>query len=871
MSKFFAIIRILFVAIVLSLGAFAMVSCGTGEEVDTPSAPELSVSGSVLHWNITDGATGYRVWIDGELSATVTGVRYSLDNLAVGTHSIQVSVLMGEKESEKSNMVSFTVTEAEEKSKLMYTEATEPVYTYTGLFQKVTTTVFERQIMDRQLWADFVNQFRVRIDENGNKIYADEDGSGGWRGEFWGKVMMGAIELYDQTKNEELYAILEETVRDILTTQDEDGRIASYGRLSEDPTCLEFAGWDVWCRKHVFLGMQYFYNICRDEALKAELIRSMLAQLDYIMQYVGDGDGKMAITDTSTKFGGLPSSTILIPVIRLYEMTGEQRVMDFATHIVNCGGSNIRNQIDCAIENTSLPYTWGANKGYELTNFFEGVLHYYLLTGITKYRIAAVNYAYDLLESEIVITGGAGYNSEEFNHSVVEQANPTNVTVNLETCVTTAVLDFFYNIYKVTGDTVFMDTIERMLYNQVIGYMDFDGCYEHAFTSYFNLMFATRPTSAAGGMHMVERDYGCCIAFGAKGVGIFHKLQYMNAKDALTVNLYLAGTCSMLTPGGNRVSFTTETNYPYANTIKMTVETEAEEQFALKLRIPAWSESTTVSVNGKAISVDAGGYATLMRTWKSGDEILLNLDMNPRLYWGSAECANEHAKENVAVEWGPLVLARDARLGEDIYQTVHIKTDESGRVVLTPSMTADFDTIAEFAVELTDGSLIHMVDYGSAGKTYDETSQYTVFMPTTDYWKVDLSRELVLVCSEDTIVLTGDNDQLGTGRFLSSYSEADLRTQAIVFDDRGDGNYSFRPASSDSNKAYTVGAGNKIYLRDYTGSDTQLFRLKRTGIYNFKIASVATGLLISETGDGENVHLYTDVGSGRQKWSVVLL
>ena len=67
----------------------------------------------------------------------------------------------------------------------------------------------------------------------------------------------------------------------------------------------------------------------------------------------------------------------------------------------------------------------------------------------------------------------------------------------------------------------------------------------------------------------------------------------------------------------------------------------------------------TVSVNGEKVDVQPGidGYLTLERKWKSGDEVLLQMDMIPRLV--KADDRVEADRGRVAVEKGPIVYCAE--------------------------------------------------------------------------------------------------------------------------------------------------------------------------------------------------------------------
>ena len=189
-------------------------------------------------------------------------------------------------------------------------------YSNTFAFNEITHKTMrfteDYQLLKEDLWVDFVNQFRDRIDGP----------DAGWRGEYWGKMMRCACFVYSYTKNKKLLEILTATVRDILTTQDERGRISSY-TVGE-----EFNGWDIWSRKYIMLGMQYFLEINEDKGLEKEIINSMCRQADYLISKLGNRtEGKLPITRTAKHWYGLNSSSVLEPIVRLYNITGEEKYL----------------------------------------------------------------------------------------------------------------------------------------------------------------------------------------------------------------------------------------------------------------------------------------------------------------------------------------------------------------------------------------------------------------------------------------------------------------------------------------------------------------------------------------------------------------
>lgn len=625
-------------------------------------------------------------------------------------------------------------------------------YRYSGFVDRAFRFVRDFQLMDPVLWRRFVQQFRE-----------DADADGGWRGEYWGKMMRGASMVWAYTRDEELYRILVETVRDMMASANGDGRISSY------PLGMEFDAWDIWSRKYVMLGMQYFLEVCPDEELKAEMIASMRGQADYIIARIGSSkEGKKPIVKATRHWRGLNASSILEPIVRLYSLTGEQAYLDFASYIVGTGATDVVNIFELAYENDAAPYQYPVTKAYEMTSCFEGLLEYYRITGEEKYKTAVVNFASRILETDFTVIGSCGCTHELFDHSAVRQANTNNHPVMQETCVTVTLMKFFHQVYLLTGDSKFMDAFEVSFYNAYLGSINTEKVIEPTlatdypdlhleplpFDSYSPLTAGTRGKKIGGFRPMSDNHYyGCCACIGAIGLGLLPRVHLVADEAGLVMNLYLAGTVKTTSPEGQTLLLRTETDYPKSGSIRITVEAERPEAFALKLRIPAWSVGTGLQINGEAALEIADGYAVLSREWKTGDVITLSLDMRTRairplpyvrellvnkVIWGINTMIPLISKEDptapyhVALLRGPVTLAQENRLGYSVDDPVEIAVDENGYVdaVLADSPKAPYETILEVTVPLTDGTRMTLTDYSSAGKLWTEESKMAAWILT---------------------------------------------------------------------------------------------------------------------------------------------
>jgi len=623
-------------------------------------------------------------------------------------------------------------------------------YAYSGFIDEAIRHIEEKQLLDTVLWKRFVEQYRME----------DADYDEGWRGEYWGKMMRGAALTYAYTKNPELYSVLKATIEDMISCQETDGRLSTYARNHE------FHQWDMWGRKYVLLGMQYFLEVCEDEDFAAKIIKSMCAQMDYIMEYVGEGEGKTRITQTSDYWKGLNSSSILEPVVRLYNITGDKKYLDFATHIVNCGGSEFFDIFKAAYEDKFYPYQYSFTKAYEMTSCFEGLLEYYRATGDEKAKDSVIRYADKVLETEFTIIGSCGCSHENFDNSVVRQANTTNGPSN-ETCVTVTMMKFMYQLTLFTGEAKYADVFETALYNAYLGSFNtenaieanarqrFPNCIEEPlpFGSYSPLTAGLRGQLLGGPKLMADNHYyGCCACMGAAGNGMIPKMALMSARDGFAMNLYINGATETVTPAGNTIKFITDTAYPVWGDIKVTLNLAKNEKFVLKLRNPNWSKTTTVSVNGEAINV-TDGYISIEREWCDGDVVEIALDMRTRAMYpipygeqivmSKALLTNSFyvipvydiedpmAKHHIALLRGPVVLAQDNRLGYSVDDAVTVEVkDGYVDTEVVENKTASFDTIMEVKVPLDDGTKMTLIDYSSAGKTWTEESKMAAWILT---------------------------------------------------------------------------------------------------------------------------------------------
>jgi uncharacterized protein len=200
-------------------------------------------------------------------------------------------------------------------------------------------------------------------------------------------------------------------------------------------------------------------------------------------------------------------------------------------------------------------------------------------------------------------------------------------------------------LLRITKDSRYGDSMERMLYNTIAGATPIlsDG------TTFY---YSDYNDQGARKVHYKDK-WPCCSGTFPQLTADYHISTYLRSTDGVYVNLFTPSRAQW-SDGSGRYGLKQETQYPFDNLIRIQVSGSQDKEYTLYVRVPSWAGSDLVlSVNGKRVteSVQAGSFAALRRTWKDGDRIELELPMPLRL-----EVVDANHPNLVALVRGPLVL-----------------------------------------------------------------------------------------------------------------------------------------------------------------------------------------------------------------------
>lgn len=527
-------------------------------------------------------------------------------------------------------------------------------------------------------------------------------------GEMVGKAIRTNALMYRYTRDEELRDLTKDVVYSLIGTMKPNGSI-SCTAVENQPGGTDG---DIWERKYVLLALsQYYLDVDQDP----KVLDAMEKEAASVMTQIGPQTG-VSIKDFGWSDNHIESSTILEPIMRLYYITGKQEYLDYAAYIVDCGGGLGKNMFQAVRDGDPLtsvgqPYP----KAYEMTSLWEGLVEYYRATGDPVLLETIEKYFRSVKENEITIIGNGGADvywpkvcGEAWSNTAVEQTNPSVVRM-METCVGVTWIKYCSQYLRLTGDPSAVDAIEKYIYNGLLGAMRPDG---KGF-SYVNLLNGEKVTNYGWGWNFDGLPVTCCNLNGPTGLAYIPYVAVMQDAEGPVVNLYNAGKAVAKTAKGDEVVLTVDSQFPRGNEVKISVDPSVAGKFSVRLYMPTWSPDTYVEVNGKAVrGVKPGEYLAISRRWKKGDMIRIVFDFRARLIDAPKGGRNPEGEFFQAVQWGPIVLARDENIDPDYNKPVQVVADENGEVKVKQVTPERPGTRMQFVVPTTGGD-IKMVDYSS--------------------------------------------------------------------------------------------------------------------------------------------------------------
>ena len=320
-----------------------------------------------------------------------------------------------------------------------------------------------------------------------------------------------------------------------------------------------------------------------------------------------------------------------------YQRSGDKRYFDLGKRFI------YHEYYDALAENrNALP----GKHAYSHVNTLSSAMQAYLMLGDEKYLRAAAN-GLRMVQEQSYATGGWGPNEAFVEPGKGHLAASLGTThASFETpCGAYGHFKITRYLLRVTEDSRYGDSLERVLYNTIAGAKPIlpDG------TSFY---YSDYNLDAAKKVYYKDK-WPCCSGTFPQLAADYGISSYYQGKDGIYVNLFLPSKLTW-TQNGSHCSLTQTTQYPRLNTAELRFQLPRPETFTVYLRVPAWADAKTrISVNGKRAEGDPtpGKFFAVTRTWKNGDHLEFEIGMPWRL-----EAVDAQNADLVALMHGPLSL-----------------------------------------------------------------------------------------------------------------------------------------------------------------------------------------------------------------------
>ncbi|MFY0679927.1 MAG: glycoside hydrolase family 127 protein [Thalassovita sp.] len=511
-------------------------------------------------------------------------------------------------------------------------------------------------------------------------------GKGPFYGRFWSdgdcyKTIETMLLMVESSPDEKLSAKIEEMIEDIEAAQEDDGYLNTQITLSTTRgRWTDIEHHEIYNFGHLFTVGVLHKQVTGQDRLLNIAIRAA----DYLYETFVTRDPDKA------RFGFNPSQ--IMGLVELFRETAEQRYLELARIFVENRGAHPdlegNNGDQSQMRVPLLDETEAVGHAVTGPYLWAGAADIVMETNETELLDAITRIWEDSTYRKMYITGGVGAlhkGASERSHPRYEAVSEAygrpfqlpNDTAYNETCANISKAMWSWRMLQLTGNARYADVMERVMYNTGLSGVSLSGTH---FT-YSNPLRFNGEKQFIGNNDSPRRwtrwTCYCCPPQVTRTIAGVHRWAYSTAQDATWVHLYGSNTLN-----DSSIGLTQTSDFPWSGDVSITVTKAPKGVHTLHLRIPAWSQNSTLTVNGAPIAITETGahYVAVTRSWAEGDTIALGLDMTPQIVVGKPDV--EEIRNQCAVISGPVVYCLE---GADLPEGVNVQDVALGaKATLTP-------------------------------------------------------------------------------------------------------------------------------------------------------------------------------------------
>ena len=470
--------------------------------------------------------------------------------------------------------------------------------------------------------------------------------------------------VYGITKDTAILAELDERIEVLAQAQEDDGYLSTPMQLRADKErWTNLHDHELYNMGHLLTAASVHYRITEQD----NFLQVAIKLADYLYDVFQPRPLELA------HFGFNPSN--IMGMMDLFRATGNQKYLELAKTFVDMRGSQAGgkdlNQSGQPLRDETQAVGHAVTAGY----LYSGAADVYAETGDSELMQGLERIWENVVTSKMYITGGTSalhhgasmrpeFGGQRVGGPVHEafgfEYQLPNATAYNETCANIAHAMWNWRMLNLSGDAKYTDIVELVLYNSMLSSMSLDGltfCYTNPLRWYGQDHVLLSQDSYQ--RWYISRCY-CCPTNTTRTIALLHNWVYSQSDEGLWVHLYGSSNLNTTLADGETFALSQETDYPWDQQVKITIDDAPDYPVALMLRIPGWTDGASLKVNGEPIRLvlQPKTYVEVKRVWQSGDVLELDLPMKPRII--KAHPKAEEIRNHIAVMRGPIVYCLEA-------------------------------------------------------------------------------------------------------------------------------------------------------------------------------------------------------------------
>ena len=517
------------------------------------------------------------------------------------------------------------------------------------------------------------------------------------------KVIEGIAYSLQTYPDPDLETYADSLIHEIALAQEPDGYLFT-GRTIDPANPPPGSGTDRWKQlnsSHELYNSGHLYEagVAYFEATgKRELLDVSIRNADLLLETFGPG-----------KLENIPGhQEIELALVKLYRVTAKKEYLDLSRFfLLQRGGDhsfepfpegspfNVYNGKEYMQDHLPvLDQTEAVGHAVRAAYMYTGMADYAALSGDSLFYHAVGRIWEDVVNHKLYLTGGIGarHTSEAFG----DPFELPNLEAYTETCASIGNVFWNYRMFLSSGESKYLDVLERTLYNGLISGVSLSG----------DRFFYQNPLEAFGQYTRSEWfEVSCCPGNIVRFLPSLPGYIYASENNRLMVNLFV-GSKTTLKVGKQEIGLSQDTEYPWNGKVMLTVNPKRDTDFELAIRIPGWAggdaipgtlydfvgvqhRSVAITVNDKPVDhFEDQGFWVIDRRWKSGDRVSVVFDMPVEMVQADSRVIDDRGK--IAFQRGPLVYCFES-------------TDNPGIDVHTAMVNLTGELTTEFRPDLLGG------------------------------------------------------------------------------------------------------------------------------------------------------------------------